>query len=463
MTESRQLHPWSPLIAAAPVFPAALIVLAMAGGGGTYKLGLAGIPLAVVLSVAVMVVALGYRYLAWKKLRFYFDDTGDLRVDSGVLFRNERRLQLSRLQSVDVTQPLLARIVGLATLRVEVAGSSDSRVNLSYLSLVDAQELRKEILDRAAGLHASSSDSGSSQQAPAVSLANEQVLTTVPAGELALSLLLRTSTAALLGLTAFILISAYVSQGVAGLALVPLTGGVPIFLVVVEFMALFGFTVSLAGDGLRLRHGLLQTQASTVPPGRVAAIDVISPLLWRPFAWVRVRVTVAGVQGSDNDQSGTRSILLPVATRTAAAEIIELILPGAGPEEIALDPVRGRAKWRAPLQWRNLGVGYTDDVFVTQRGWLTKHRSIVPHARTQSVRVEQGPTSRLLGLASMHVDVAPGPVRVVAHYRPQGQARLLADEQAHRAGVARSIDHSTHWARHSDPQTSADQESPADE
>ena len=42
------------------------------------------------------------------------------------------------LQSVDVVRPLLGRIVGLSQLRIEVAGTGDSRVLLSYLSESDA-------------------------------------------------------------------------------------------------------------------------------------------------------------------------------------------------------------------------------------------------------------------------------------------------------------------------------------
>ena len=50
-----------------------------------------------------------YAYLAWTRLQFFYDDDGDLRITSGLLVRNERRVQLSRLQLVDVPQPLLAR------------------------------------------------------------------------------------------------------------------------------------------------------------------------------------------------------------------------------------------------------------------------------------------------------------------------------------------------------------------
>ena len=56
----------------------------------------------------------------------------------------------------------------------------------------------------------------------------------------------------------------------------------------------------------------------------------------------------------------------------------------------------------------------------------------MPHARTQSVRVTQGPWQRSLGLASMHVDSTPGAVKITGHHRDAVEARRLAQEQAAR-------------------------------
>ena len=49
----------------------------------------------------------------------------------------------------------------------------------------------------------------------------------------------------------------------------------------------YGFTVAESADGLRLRHGLLDTRSQTIPPGRVQAVRIREPLLWRRFGWVR--------------------------------------------------------------------------------------------------------------------------------------------------------------------------------
>ena len=84
--------------------------------------GLLGLVLILGSFAVLMLISLGFNYLAWTRTEYFFDESGDFRLDSGVLQRNERRVTLSRLQSVDTTRPLLGRVVGLSQVRIEVAG-----------------------------------------------------------------------------------------------------------------------------------------------------------------------------------------------------------------------------------------------------------------------------------------------------------------------------------------------------
>jgi membrane protein YdbS with pleckstrin-like domain len=56
----------------------------------------------------------------------------------------------------------------------------------------------------------------------------------------------------------------------------------------------------------------------------------------------------------------------------------------------------------------------TDTAVYTQRGWLSRERRIAPMSRVQTVDLEQGVVSRLLGLADVTVTTASaaGPVRI---------------------------------------------------
>jgi putative membrane protein len=432
----RRTHPLTPLVNGVRGLGALLLAILVFGQGAVRDAaaavgGLAGWAMLLGALLLGLLAVVGLNYVAWTRTEFFFDESGDFRLDSGILQRNERRVTLSRLQSVDVVRPLLGRVVGLAQLRIEVAGGGDSRVVLSYLTDAQAQALRAEIIARAAGVD------------PGAGEAPEVVLATVPTGDLVVSLLLRSETFFLLALSVVVVMGIVATEGPGGLFLLFLTGGLPLIGVFTQFMRFFGFTVADSPDGLRLRHGLASVQAQTVPPGRVQAIEVAEPLLWRRRNWVRVSLNVAGVQGGQDEN--TEHVLLPVAPRDVAAGIIARVLPGVDVAALAFVPAPPRAHRRAWLQWSNLGVAVDGQVLATRRGFLTRQTAVIPHARTQSVSVSQGPWQRALGLASVQVDTTPGPVVVVGLHRDAAQARAIAEEQLRRAALARATGPADRW------------------
>jgi putative membrane protein len=394
----------------------------------------ASVFLLLAMALLVLLGIIGLAWVRWNATTYWFDADGDLRVDSGVLSRNQRRLQLSRLQTVDVIQPVVARIFGMSELRIEVAGQGESRAQLQFLDAQIAGALRAEILSRAAGVGA---DAGEAPEVP---------LVRVPTGSLIVSLLLTTRVWVAFAIAVIFTTSTFATAGAAGLVTAVLSGSVPLLVAFQELNRFYGFTIAESPDGLRLRHGLLQTYAQTVPPGRIQAVAIVEPLLWRSRGWVRIRVNLAGVGASDGESGSGETVLIPVAPRHVAQQILDRALPGIDVSEIDLEAVSPRVRWRAPFQQAALGVGWSDRVFVTRTGWLTRETAVIPHARTQSVRITQGPWQRALGVASMHVDSTPGPVRITALHRPQVQARVLANEQVLRARAARSADRPPRWA-----------------
>ena len=69
-------------------------------------------------------------------------DGSTLRIETGLFRRDARQLPLSRIQAVDVVRPFLARMFGLAELRVRLAGSGKSNGRLAYLAEPVAIDLR---------------------------------------------------------------------------------------------------------------------------------------------------------------------------------------------------------------------------------------------------------------------------------------------------------------------------------
>jgi putative membrane protein len=414
-----RLHPLTPLLRGWKVFAAvAAIATQQLYGGVSVGWLLAGI-------AASIPVAAAYGYVSWR-FTHYLIDGGDLRLETGVLFRRSRRVRLDRLQAVDVVRPLVARVLGLAELRLEVAGGDSSEAPLAYLSEPAAQALRAELLARAAGLHSDTPE------------APEAVLVRVPLRLLVQSQLL--SVGVMLGLAALLVVAAVMivlSEWQMLAFVIPLALTV-VPAVITPVLSHFDFTLADSPDGLRLRHGLLETRAQTVPPGRIQALRIVQPLLWRSRDWCRVEVNVAGYSG---EEAGQTSVLLPVATLDDAFTVLRRVLPDVDVEQVALHGVPHAARLVDPWGWKVEAAGADDRVFVARRGRFRRETDIVPHERVQSVRVTQGPLQRRLKLATMHLDTSPGPVKPTAAHRDAVEARRLVDAEvdaAHRArGAAR--------------------------
>ena len=207
-------------------------------------------------------------------------------------------------------------------------------------------------------------------------------------------------------------------------------------LTVRQVLTEYGFTIAHTPEGLRLRHGLLDTRSQTIPAGRVQALRMSQPPLWRPFGWVRVDIDVAGYGGGASRDAASTSALLPVAPRAVAEQLIVEVLGGTPP--LHLGPVPRRARWRAPIQHRRLACAADPAYLVTAYGVLSRTIDVVPLAKAQSLRTTQGPWQRRLRLASVHVDVAGRQIRgTTAKHRDAAEAAALLARLADLARAAR--------------------------
>ncbi len=408
-----------------------------------------GLQLLITVAVVVPVAALA-GYVSWRRRRWRVEG-GDLRLDYGVITRKSRRVPLARLQAIDVVRPLLARALGLAELRLEVVGHGGTEATLAYLTEPHAQEVRAHLLDlvhRPPGAPAvptptpaprSPAPAAAPPAAPAWGPGSEAALVSVPAARFVWSVLLSGVGGLALLFVAGIATAVALVPGAAGaIAVALLPVGATLYR---RFTIEFGFTVSLSPQGVRLRHGLLDTRLQTVPRGRVQAIRIIEPLLWRRLGWVRVEVDVAGYRsrGAAAAEERTASgVLLPVATRDEAEGVIHAVLPGLDLAALPLVAPPPRARWRVPFLFRYLGAAVGDGWSVTSYGRIRQVRDVLPLDKVQSVRYVQGPWQRRLGLATVHLDTAGRNVRAAIAQWDAAAARALTDELAGLTRTARS-------------------------
>ncbi len=390
---------------------------------------------------AVLLGGLVFGLLSWIRTTFWVAED-ELRIDTGVIARQSRRIRIDRLQGIDVAQPALARVFGLAELRFDLAGG-DREASLAFLPLSDADRLRTQLLSRRdarrAGHEPGAAPAGTATPAPTSPAVPERVLSRLQPGLLVASLLLSGESLGA-GLTAVVLLTAVVGTGATwasfGVGLPAVLGfGAAL---VNRLVGYYGFTVGHSDAGLHIRRGLLTLSSQTIALHRVQGVVVTEPLLWRPFGWAKVEVALAGYRHSDSDRAAASSTLLPVAPRDEALALARFVLGGLDPAAVRLHRPPRRARWLAPLSWPFLGTGLDDRLLVSRRGVFQRRLDAVPHQRVQSLRLHQGPLQRLLRVVDVHADSPPGPVAWQGSLRDPAEARLMMGDAIVRGRRARA-------------------------
>lgn len=456
--------------------------------------GLSELLIALAVLALVLVVATAGGVASWWFSRWALDDES-VRLHSGVLARQQRSARLDRVQAVDLVRPPVARVFGFAEVRVEVAGGAGSAIRLAYLRLADAEALQAALLERSQ--QAVAEESGQAVAAPehgpvvehgavveprpADDLAPEDARPPAPGAApdavpdlLAARPVLTVAFPRLLGSVALTTLPPFVLVTVASAVVLSLSGSLATAYGTVPLLLGLGatvwrdlsrggaWTVESTATGLRLRHGLLERRTQSIPRGRVQAVRVHQPPLWRLTGWWRMEVNVAGY-GSEGD-AGTSTRVVPVCNRAQVDELLALVVPvavaahdveaglvGASTEGRAArtGPVLAtagspatwacsprRARWLDPFGWRRQGALAADEVLLLRHGRLARTLDVVPHGRTQSLALSQGPWQRRLGLTTLVVHSTPGPVSPVAPHLDAGVAAALLLAQAGRAEAA---------------------------
>lgn len=378
----------------------------------------------------------------WWFTRYVIDGT-EIRIHTGAVFKSSRRIPFERLQSVDISEPILARLFGLAELRLEMAGGGKSRTALRYLPLGDARALRRLILERAHGRVADDRTklAGALEDDFAdVGPSSQSVICRVGPIRVLQAAVLSLDFAALTVLLVVVIVVGMIADTVIG----AFAATFPLGLAWLQFLSRrvigqWEFMLTDSPSGLRIQRGLLTRSSQTLPFDRIQGVASIEPLLWRQLGWRRLDVDVAGYASADDGGSAKPSTtLLPVADASLACDVIERILPGAYDTQIERVGVSTRSRWFAPIGWRFRWLGVGDTTIRSTEGWVTRRISFVPHHKTQSVALRQGPLQRLLGLATLDVHTPDGPVRARVKHLDAALARRQAVAQLTRARQARN-------------------------
>ena len=464
-----------------------------------------------VLGLLLFVMHLGYAVARYLTLSYTLTPD-ELRIREGLLHRQERRIPLDRIQDLGFESTILRRGLGLVVVLVETASGRGVEARLDALSRGDAEHLREVLMEaRPAGAPRRARDAAvDGEDAADEPTQNDAPRQPEPEWTVhrstATELLVRGATD--MRLSAFF-VTGYAAYELADQLgffgqMAGLFGQVrdwfaslsPAMLMIVLGGLLFavmafgvitstlgnlvqfhGFTLTLRGDVLQRRYGLLTTRQKTLPRARVQRVTIEQTWLRRLLGFAVVKADSAGGSRPDGqDTSAGWDVVVPLTRTSFAHGMLPALLPGIEHTQFTWHPGSRKlvlrtalqgvmlaaiaaplAYWRVGLPglfallliplwavlgvliWRNLGWAQGDDFFALQHGIIGRNFACVPTAKVQAVVIRQGPISQLLGLADLTVYVAGGsPTRLPD--LTMKDARELSAALAQRAAVAAAAD-----------------------
>jgi putative membrane protein len=438
----------------------------------------------VAVIIGGLLLFIGGFYVSWRMHTFRVTHE-EVEVRSGILFRTHRRGRLDRIQGINIARPLLARLVGAAKLEVSVAGQ-DANIPLAYLGSAAADDLRREILLLASGSGGSASSPAAARAGGVIGqrvselLAPERAPDTAPPesvvqmhlGRLIGSLLLSGFTVfVVLGTIGAIIVISITREFFFLFAFVPTLIGFGGFYVS-RFTRSLRYSIAGTPDGIRVGFGLFSTSNETLPPGRIHAVQVNQPLLWRPAGWWEIKINRASASSASGAAGQANTTILPVGNLEDVRRVLGLVLPSiVDPEAIALlergltssggddgfttSPRRAAAlRW---FSWRRNGFALVPGAVLLRRGAIWRELIVVPEARMQSVAIHQGPLGRLLELATLRLHTVAGPVTPRIGAIDHAAALAAFDDIAAGAITSAGADTTHRWraARESEPREPA--------
>lgn len=401
------------------------------------------------------VVAAVAQYLAF---RFRLEGS-DLVLDYGVLRRHHRVIPLSRVQSVELRQSTVQRLLGVTELELDTAAGDAAEAVLSVLNTAEAKALQVQLLSRRSTAEPLSA--GERPRRLARLSARELVLagaTSNHAGTIAALLLGAVELAYQLDLWRWpgldLRVWLFDRPATDLLLSATLVGAAVLLLawtlsVVGALLVYHGFTLESTREELRKRYGALLRREATIPRERVQAVKVRESLLRRPLGLASLEVETAG-RSRGGGQRRAAEAYVPLARARDVPRLVAAVLSGLDYDALRFRPVHPLARRRAfvryaaalfgfvvilayfagsqwlwlsmltPLAWlaahlhvRHRGYALAAGYVAIRAGFLTRTTWLIPERRVQTVHLRETVVQRRLGLATVAVDTAAGEAEVV--------------------------------------------------
>ncbi len=279
----------------------------------------------------VTVLLVTFSTITW--LRFTYTVTDEeLRIESGIFIKKKRYISKGRIQSIDLTANVLHRLLGLAKVQIETAGSGTSaEASLTAVKVAEAEQLRN--LLKVTKVATSEVGETKTVQAPFYQITNKRLfIAGTTSGSI--GVLLAFIAFALSELEQFIPDNYFdhTIQWIIGLSVVLIVIITIGFLFVLWLLGIVGtmvkyghFRIERRDEELFITRGLLEKKQITIPLKRIQAIGMKESMIRQPFGYVSLFAEVAG--GSLDKGEEYSTLLFPIMKKDEVEDFLRTLLP----------------------------------------------------------------------------------------------------------------------------------------
>lgn len=430
----------------------------------------------------ILIFLLAAGIIKWKRFVYWFED-GELRIEYGLFVKKKRYIPFDRIQSLNYTEGIFHRPLGLVKVKVETAGSGkvgQAEAELTAISREDADRIENEMEKAKHQLPEETiSEMGPAEKTEVPVKKEAQVLYRMSMKDL---LVLATTSGGIgVVISAVAIFLSQFSELIPydaiyeevmlflrfGALIVALTVFFVLLIawvvsVVMTIVANYHFTIQRDEDHIYITRGLLEKKKVSVPLKRVQGIKVSQNPLRELFGYATVLVESAG--GSIGDKDEKIRLFPLIKTQRMIPILAELFPELEWAPELIKAPKRSihffyrlDLLWMIPIfaavgyffypygllalilvpfiviigMWQHRTAGYAlgEKQITMQFRGLTKHRFFILKKRVQVIQVTQSYFQRRKGIASINATIKSGMMGATAttpHMEKEDASHVLA-------------------------------------
>lgn len=275
--------------------------------------------------IIIFITISWYRYT-------YRIEKDELRIEQGIFVRNKRYISKHRIQSIDLTQSVLHRVLNVVKVEIQTAGGGKgAEALLQAVPKQEGERLRNDLKHFSEPSIKSFEHERPSRPSEKISNKRLWIAGSTSGGFGAVLAVLAVVFSKLEQIIPVEIVNNIV-EWIMRTSIVLMSGFILILLFILWVLGVMGtvikygnFTITKDDDELLITRGLLEKKQLTIPLRRIQAIGMKENLVRQPLGYVSVFAKVAG--GSLESGEDFSTVLFPIMKRSEVERFLQIFVP----------------------------------------------------------------------------------------------------------------------------------------